>query len=137
MARARTPRPRALLAVAWALALLAAAAACDRGGGAGDEPASAGGGGDRLAVVRDDGAGGAPRRSEHACADAPGLCATVRALRDEPRPDACTEVYGGPQRIVVDGTLDGRPARLVVTRRDGCEIARYDRLAAALEDAGG
>lgn len=50
-----------------------------------------------------------------------------------PAPDeVCTEIYGGPQRIAVTGTTGGAPVRVEVTRIDGCEIDRYDRLEAAL-----
>ena len=60
--------------------------------------------------------------------------AVVRLLPDlRPKPDeVCTQIYGGPERIAVRGTVDGTPVRVEVTRTDGCEIARYDLLDAAL-----
>jgi hypothetical protein len=63
------------------------------------------------------------------------VCAEVVALlpRLRPEPDeVCTQIYGGPERIVVTGTVDGEPVRAEVTRQNGCEIARYDLLAEAL-----
>ncbi|WP_217913159.1 hypothetical protein [Miltoncostaea marina] len=69
------------------------------------------------------------------CSGADGPCARVAALlpRLAPDPDEiCTEVYGGPGRLVVEGRHDGAPVRVEVTRTDGCQIARHDLLRAAL-----
>lgn len=48
----------------------------------------------------------------------------------EPLPaDAiCTQIYGGPGVAVVRGVHRGDAVDATVTRRNGCEIARYDRL---------
>ena len=35
-------------------------------------------------------------------------------------------IYGGPENVVIDGMVDGDPVHHVVTRTNGCEIARYD-----------
>ena len=70
------------------------------------------------------------------CAEPDGVCARVVAVlpRLRPEPDeACTEIYGGPERMVVQGTLYGDPYSAEVTRTDGCRIARYDLLAEALK----
>ena len=75
------------------------------------------------------------RTTELACDAGDVVCAEVVALlpRLRPEPDeVCTQIYGGPERIVVTGTVDGDPVRAEVTRANGCEIARYDLLAAAL-----
>ncbi len=63
------------------------------------------------------------------CADA----ACVRRWRawaskaaDDAR--ACTEIYGGPERARVRGTIAGEPLDVTVTRSDGCGIADYERL---------
>ncbi len=69
------------------------------------------------------------------CDASDGACARVVAVlpRLRPEPDeACTQIYGGPERMVVEGTLDGDPYRIEVSRTDGCQIARYDLLADAL-----
>lgn len=71
------------------------------------------------------------------CETSDGVCARVVAVlpRLRPEPDeACTQIYGGPERMVVEGTLDGEPYSAEVTRSDGCQIARYDLLADALKD---
>jgi hypothetical protein len=58
------------------------------------------------------------------------LAAGGRALfAPTPPGKACTEIYGGPQQATVTGTLAGRPVWARFRRRDGCEIARWDRVA--------
>ena len=42
---------------------------------------------------------------------------------------ACTMIYGGPQEALVTGTLRGVKVRARLRRRDGCEIARWNRVA--------
>jgi hypothetical protein len=75
------------------------------------------------------------RATELDCGADDVACAEVVALlpRLRPEPDEiCTQIYGGPQRIVVTGTVQGDPVTAEVTRVNGCEIDRYDRLAEAL-----
>jgi hypothetical protein len=50
----------------------------------------------------------------------------------ENRARACTMVYGGPERAHVTGTLEGRRVDVSMSRSDGCGIADYDALFAAL-----
>lgn len=52
----------------------------------------------------------------------------------EPVPDdvACTQIFGGPQTARVTGTLRGTPVDARFSRTDGCEIARWDAVAALL-----
>jgi hypothetical protein len=51
------------------------------------------------------------------------------ALRKRSRRDvACTEIYGGPQRATLTGTLRGKRISATFTRADGCAIAAYDAL---------
>jgi hypothetical protein len=40
----------------------------------------------------------------------------------------CPELYGGPQRATVTGTVDGRPVDVEVTRSDGCGVAFWTAL---------
>ena len=61
------------------------------------------------------------------------LSALTAALRDNARRDrACTELYGGPHRAFVTGTLRGERVSARFTRVDGCAIAAYDALLSAL-----
>ena len=76
------------------------------------------------------------RTTELACGPEGTVCAEVAAILPRLRPDpdeVCTQVYGGPQRMTVTGTVDGAPVEVEVTRTDGCQIARYDLLRRTLD----
>ena len=93
-----------------------------------------------------DGPGGEPARVQtvrcpaEAGTEPTPLCAAVYALPanvDEAlAPDvACTEIYGGPDVVRVEGTLNGEPIAITLTRADGCEIERFDRWSGLLRVA--
>jgi hypothetical protein len=44
----------------------------------------------------------------------------------------CTQVYGGPETATITGTWRGAPVDAAYRRTDGCEIARWQALAAVL-----
>ncbi len=54
-----------------------------------------------------------------------------------PQGTICTEIYGGPQVARVVGVLEGRRVWARFTRENGCQIARWNRLAPWLFPAGG
>ena len=119
----------ALIAAVLALALTLAGC-----GGDDDAPAAASEGVTRLTVTEYD-EERVVRTTELACGADDVVCAEVVALlpRLRPEPDeVCTQIYGGPERILVTGTVAGEPVSAEVTRANGCEIARYDLLAEAL-----
>jgi hypothetical protein len=41
----------------------------------------------------------------------------------------CTQIYGGPQEALVRGTFRRRRVSIRFARRNGCEIARWTRVA--------
>ncbi|WP_432562537.1 SSI family serine proteinase inhibitor [Kineococcus sp. SYSU DK003] len=99
-----------------------------------------------LTVVLDDGHGG--RRSwQLSCSadgvlggdhpDARSACDAIAAAGDPwapVPPDAmCTMIYGGPQVATVQGTWGGVAVDTTFRRDDGCQIARWDRIAPLLE----
>jgi hypothetical protein len=45
----------------------------------------------------------------------------------------CTQIYGGPEEAELAGTVDGQEVRASFGRQDGCEIDRWDRIAAVLQ----
>ncbi len=54
-----------------------------------------------------------------------------------PDPDlACTEIYGGPQTASITGTVGGTRVNATFSRKNGCEIARWDALGPILGSAG-
>ena len=77
--------------------------------------------------------------------DPDGACSALADAADaEPNPldpvpadVACTEIYGGDQTAVVEGTLAGEPVRAELSRTNGCEIDRWDALVALLVEPGG
>ncbi len=39
---------------------------------------------------------------------------------------ACTELYGGPDTLSLEGTIEGEDVDVDLTRVNGCEIERFD-----------
>lgn len=76
-------------------------------------------------TLRCDPVGGTLPRRAAACDK---LAAMARPFRPVPPDAVCTQVFGGPQRALVAGTLRGRRVRARFARNDGCEIARWDRV---------
>jgi hypothetical protein len=69
--------------------------------------------------------------------DPAGACAALEALGAEafapvPPDVMCTQQYGGPMEAQVVGTVDGEPVEARLAYTDGCEIARWDALAAVV-----
>ena len=99
---------------------------------------------DLRITVWPDGRGGQPSRATLSC-DFPGgghphpdracraLFREPGALEPVPADAVCTQIYGGAQEADVEGTLDGRHVKASLNRRNGCEIARWDRLAPVFE----
>jgi Subtilisin inhibitor-like len=54
-----------------------------------------------------------------------------------PKNVVCTEIYGGPQRARVVGTVNGRRIWATFTRSDGCAISRWQRISPWLVPPGG
>lgn len=69
--------------------------------------------------------------------DAQNACTAVAAAKDPwapvPKDVVCTMIYGGPQTATVKGTWDGVEVDAAFNRTDGCEIARWDRIAPLLQ----
>jgi hypothetical protein len=120
---------RAIAALAIALSL-AGAAGC--GGDDESSPAEA----TELAITLDaDGPGGeSAETAEITCPGAnapPQACAAIRELPDDPAAPVpldtpCTEIYGGPDVVELEGTLEGEEVDAELTRENGCEIERFD-----------
>lgn len=144
---------RADFIAARALALAAACAVVVAGCGADDDVRPDGG--SPAASVTDaeftldvDGPGGEkPRTSSLVCGGSSGTGSPACALLDGQNPEippdpaaptppetACTEIFGGPDLLTIEGTLRGEPIEAELTRANGCEIERYDRFAPILSE---
>lgn len=58
------------------------------------------------------------------------------AFRPVPPDEACTQVFGGPQVAIVSGHVGGRRVWARLSRVDGCQVARWDRVAGLLPRGG-
>jgi hypothetical protein len=62
--------------------------------------------------------------------DTAKLAAALKRAGNKVR--ACTEIYGGPETAHVRGTLGARRVDATISRNDGCGIADYEAVFAAL-----
>ncbi len=101
--------------------------------------------GDELTVVVDDGTGKQTTWTL-TCADgvvggdhpdAQNACDAIAGAKAPwapvPKDMACTQVYGGAQTATVTGTWRGEQVDARYARNDGCQIARWDRIAPLLQ----
>jgi Subtilisin inhibitor-like len=136
---------RALLAAV--LILLAGCANASTGAGGTVPPSS--GGITSLTVTANPGEGAAPSTWTLTC-DPPGgshpqasaACAELVSAKGDPfaetpKGTACSMIYGGAQKAQVTGSFDGRPVDTKFSRTNGCEVARWGRVAALLVIKGG
>ena len=81
----------------------------------------------RVRTLHCEPAGGTLVRAAAACR----RLGAMKASPFLPTPPAtiCTQIYGGPQEAFVRGTFRGRRVSTRFARRNGCEIARWDRVA--------
>lgn len=54
--------------------------------------------------------------------------AGVRVFAPVPEGTMCTQIYGGPQTAVVEGTVAGRRVEAQFSRENGCQVARWNRV---------
>jgi hypothetical protein len=85
-------------------------------------------------TLRCDPVGGTHPRSAAVCRELRRL--GWRAFRPPAPGTACAELYGGPQVALVSGTVDGRRVWARLSRIDGCQIARWDRVRSLLPPGG-
>ena len=127
---------RSLLVLAGALALLAPAAHAAQGTSLTityieniDRPD------DRVRwTVRCEPLGGTHLRRAAVCRELSRL--GRQAFRPVPPDKACTQIYGGPQVAIVSGRVDGHAVWARLSRSDGCQIARWDRIPSLLPRGG-
>jgi hypothetical protein len=81
------------------------------------------------ATLTCDPAGGTHSDPDAACA---ALAADPEALEPVPPDAVCTLIFGGDQQATVAGVLGGETVDAAFDRSNGCEIDRWDRMAALL-----
>ena len=137
----RPPRALALLAASAALV----AAGCgddDDDGGAATTPSASST--DITITLDADGPGGGKPQTETIVCEGSGgtshaACPVVEAIPPDagaavPPDTACTELYGGPDVLKVEGVLNGQNIDATFTRANGCEIERFDRFVPLLQE---
>jgi hypothetical protein len=133
----------ALRCTAIALVALAVFAVGCGGDDDGEDPAPVNEGTTELTIVVDpDGEGGEPpAEALLQCPGAeapPAACAAVAELPGDatapvPPSTPCTEIFGGPDLVTLEGTLEGEQVDTELTRANGCEIERFERFLPVLE----
>lgn len=142
-ARPLTARLATILLLAGALAVAGCGGDDEAGDGGATAPAPAEG--TELTVTLDpEGTGRAPEVAEVSCPADPAegsepACEAVAELPAEaaepvPPGAVCTEIYGGPDVVHLEGTLDGEPLDAELTRENGCEIERFERFLPLLRE---
>ena len=66
-----------------------------------------------------------PRGARRACATARRLSGFL--ARRPPSNRACAQIFGGPERALVSGTIGGRRIRHAFSRTDSCETTDWRR----------
>ena len=90
---------------------------------------------DAVWTLRCNPVGGSLARPARACAKlAAGGAKLFAAL---PPNTVCTEIYGGPQRARIVGTVGGKRVWTTFSRTNGCEISRWARVSPWLLPPGG
>jgi Subtilisin inhibitor-like len=80
----------------------------------------------RVWTLRCDPVGGTLPRRVAACIRLPRLGDDT--FVPTPPATVCTQIYGGPQVALVRGSFHGRRIWATFMRRNGCEIARWNRV---------
>ena len=88
-------------------------------------PNGEGNGGKRAWTLRCAPLGGTLPHRASACRQLAGLKAP---FAQPPKDLACTQIYGGPQEALVTGRFRGRPVHARFSRKDGCQIERWNRV---------
>ena len=79
-------------------------------------------------------AGGTHPAAKQACARLPSL---LPAFKPVPKDVMCTQIYGGPAEARVTGTFRGNRLDARFNLVNGCEIARWNRVAVLFPIAAG
>jgi len=90
---------------------------------------------DAVWTLRCSPAGGSLARPARACKKL--AVGGAKLFASFPPDTVCTEIYGGPQRARIVGTVAGKRVWTTLTRTNGCEISRWARVFPWLLPPGG
>jgi hypothetical protein len=117
-------------------------AGCGEGGGGDSTTTTSTASATELVVtLNPDGEGGKPAQQQ--VVTCPGAdkaaCEAIAALPPDPAAEvppgaACTQIYGGPDTLVLEGTINGESVNARLSRAKGCEIERFDRFGPLLKE---
>ena len=138
---------RAVIALLLLVALLAAGCGSDSGddeGAGGDSTEAAAPATDVTITFWAEGPDGEPVEATLTCNPGGGthpdpeaacgvLTANADALEPVPADAACTMIFGGPEQATVVGTVNGEQVDAAFERSNGCELDRWERMAALLQ----
>lgn len=79
----------------------------------------------RTWTLRCDPPGGTLPDAAKACA---ALAKAKKPFRPTPKHQMCTQIYGGPQHATIKGTWKGRQVSASYSRKNGCEIHRWNAI---------
>lgn len=82
--------------------------------------------GDTATIIGD-----VPLRDFEACAQLDEEAVRTRLLEGQPKDLVCTEIYGGPDVAIINGTydgVDGPEVDTTISRTNGCGIDEWDTL---------
>lgn len=100
----------------------------------GDQPGSGGEPASSLEIALDpDGSGGQEAQTAQLSCPGDASCAelariTRADLAQVPPRTACTEIFGGPEVVTIEGELEGDAVTATLNRANGCEIARFGKV---------
>jgi Subtilisin inhibitor-like len=60
----------------------------------------------------------------------------AKALPATPADQVCTQIYGGPQKALLEGTWRGKPVKSQFTLENGCETSRWTLMLGLLPPGG-
>jgi hypothetical protein len=87
-------------------------------------------GSSQRAILTCEPVGGSHPHAQEACA---ALESEPDALEPVAGDVACTQIYGGPEEARIAGVVGGDAVDSMLSRNNGCEIDRWDRLAPVLD----
>jgi Subtilisin inhibitor-like len=83
-------------------------------------------------TLRCDPTGGNHPHAATACTSLATAAAKGNPFAPTPHGQMCSMIFGGPETATVKGSYDGRSVNASFSRKNGCEVARWNKLAPIL-----